>query len=88
MTARPHSVGNLQSAVGAFAITPNDGVDLAQTARAIFVQGSATLVDLKVTMLDGTTVTLLGLASGVMHPIQVRRVWATGTTATNIIGLV
>jgi len=88
MSARPHSADQLQSAVGAFAVTPSDSVDLAQVTRAIFVRGSATLVDMKVTMVDGSIVTLLGLATGVAHPLQVRRVWATSTTATGIVGLV
>lgn len=88
MTARPHAIDQLQSAVGAFAITPADGTDLAQVTRAIFFQGDTDLLDLKVTMVDGSVVTFLGLASGVVHPLQVRRVWATGTSAANIIGLV
>ena len=82
------SVGNLQSAVGAFAITPNDSADLAQTTRGIFLQGDTDLVDLRVTMVDGSPATFLGLATGVIHPLQVRRVFAANTTATGIIGLV
>lgn len=88
MSTRPHSVDNLQSAVGGFAITPDDDNDLAQITRAIFVQGDADLVDLKVTMVDGSVVTFLGLASGVAHPLQVRRVWENGTSAEGIVGLV
>ena len=85
--ARPHSANDLQSADGAFAITPDDGADLPFVTRAIFIKGNASLVDLAVVMVDGSEVTFAGLATGIAHPFQVKRVLATGTTATGIIGL-
>jgi hypothetical protein len=41
----------------------------------------------KVTFFDGTTVTFGTLVAGVIHPLRVKRVFATGTTATGIIGV-
>jgi hypothetical protein len=43
--------------------------------------------DVKVTFYDGTTVTLPALVAGVIHPVCVRRVWSTSTTATGIVGV-
>jgi hypothetical protein len=67
---------------GAFSITPADGTDLAIYPKALYV---GTAGDVKVDMRDGTTVTFTG-AIGVL-PIRVKRVYSTGTTATNILGL-
>jgi len=43
---------------------------------------------LKVDMADSGTVTFSGLPAGIFLPIIVKRVYSTGTTATNIIALV
>lgn len=80
--------GGLHRAVAAgtpFAITPNDNTDLAHVTRAISVAGVGALV---VDDADGNTVTIPSgaLAAGAMHPVAVRRVRATGTTATGIVG--
>jgi hypothetical protein len=64
------------------AITPNDSTDLTRFCRAIYVGGSG---NLKVTLLRGDVVTFTDLASGIIHPIQAKRIWSTGTTATNIL---
>lgn len=71
------------SAQSAAAITPNDTTDT-RTTRGIYV---AVTGDVKVDMSDGATVTFTGLSSGAVHPIAARRVYATGTTATGIVGL-
>lgn len=42
--------------------------------------------DLKVTGIDGGAVTFKNVGSGQSLAIQVKRVWLTGTTASNIIG--
>lgn len=67
---------------GAFAITPNDATDLAEPTLSLYIGTAGTL---KVTMLDGSVVTYPALAAG-RHPLRVSRVWATGTTATGIVG--
>lgn len=72
------------SASNAFSVTPNDGTDLATPTRGIYVGASG---DLKVDMRGVGTVTFVGLAAGMIHPICARRVYATGTTATGILGV-
>jgi hypothetical protein len=67
----------------AFAVTPSDGSDLSTWALALYVAGSG---DVRVTTWGGETVTFAGVPAGVL-PVRVRRVHATGTTATGIIGL-
>lgn len=67
-----------------FSIVPSDAVDLSRTTRGIYVGSSG---DLNVTTKGGDTVTLKNLAAGIVHPLRVSRVWATGTTATDIVGV-
>jgi len=67
----------------AAAITPSDSTDLAAATRAINVSDPGYV---KVTTVGGDTVTLY-VAGGVTFPIRALRVWATGTTATEIVGL-
>ncbi|MBV7407493.1 hypothetical protein [Maritimibacter sp. DP1N21-5] len=67
----------------AFDIVPSDTEDLDRVPRAINV---ATSGRLRVTMGDGSIVTLTVVA-GMAFPLRPVRVWATGTTATQIVGL-
>lgn len=77
---------NVQSnAQGAVVVTPNDSADLTTVpTKGIYVGVTG---DLKVTLNDGSTVTFTSLSSGVIHPLSVKRVWATGTTATSILAV-
>jgi hypothetical protein len=75
---------SLQSLSHAFAITKNDNANLAQSTRGIYVGAAG---DLKIDTTNGDTVTLVGLAAGVVHPIAAKKVYSTGTTATGIVGL-
>lgn len=70
------------AAAGA-AITPHDSNNIAPT-KGIYV---GTAGNLKVDMLDGTTLTFTAIAAGMVHPLVVVRVYSTGTTASNIIAL-
>lgn len=67
-------------------ITPSDTTDLTQSLRGIAFSAAGTL---KVKTQDGTVVTIPSgtLAPGIIHPIRIKRVYATGTTVTNIIGV-
>lgn len=67
----------------AFAITPNDSANLSKTTRAIYVGGTG---DLKVTLSGGDTVVFASVPVGVLW-IRAQKVFATGTSATNLIGL-
>jgi hypothetical protein len=66
------------------AITPDDNNDLAAITRGIYVGVAG---DLRVVMARGQTVLFKALAAGIIHPISASRVLATGTAATNIVGL-
>jgi hypothetical protein len=65
-------------------VTTNDATDLAHESRAIYIGVAG---DLKIITAGGETVTILSgvLAVGVPHPIRATRIFATGTTATNIV---
>ena len=67
---------------GSVAITPSDSTDLAITTRGILVDVAG---NVKVTFVDDTTDTV-NLAASMWHGMRVKRVWATGTTATGIHG--
>lgn len=64
-------------------VTPNDSTDLVRHARGVYCTGAGTI---KVTMAGGTDLTFTA-AAGQFLPIEVSRIWATGTTATGIIAL-
>ena len=70
-------------ATGVEAITPNDSTVLA-TTRGLYVGGAGNVA---IQAADGTTATLSGVVAGTVLPIQVVKVNATGTTATNIVAL-
>jgi hypothetical protein len=66
-----------------FEIIPSDTTDLAHETIAVYIGFDG---DLKVDLISGETITMYNLASGAWHPIQAKRVYATGTTATYILG--
>lgn len=71
-----------------FGVTPSDGADLEEVTRSVMVAAAG---DLRVTLRDhpvGEAITLPALQPGYPYPFRIRRVWATGTSATGIIGLV
>jgi len=64
------------------AVTPSDSADIPMT-RALYIgAGGSVVVDDIV-----GTVTYAGLSAGSILPVQVKRVRATGTTASNIVAL-
>lgn len=71
---------------GGFAISPSDTTALAVLPRALFVGTGGTLV---VRPIDGATdLTFRNLVAGQVLALRVSHVRATGTTATDLIGLV
>ena len=69
----------------AVTITPDDATDLATVpTTGLYIGGNG---NIKVDMLDGTATTFVGLKAGVVYPFKITRVYATGTTATNIVVL-
>ncbi len=76
-------------ATGGFAITPSDSVDLPRVTRSIYV-GAAGNVKVNLAYAPGGTpesVTLTAVPAGTFIPVRATRVFATGTTATGLVGL-
>ena len=69
---------------GGFAITPHDTNYFSKNAQRIHVGGAGNIA---LTTADGSELTLNGLTAGQVLELEVRRVKATGTTATNLVGL-
>lgn len=70
---------------GAAVITPNDSTDLPIYTRGIYVGvGGHITVDLTDT---GTNIQFLSVPQGTILPVQAKRVYSTGTTATNLVAL-
>lgn len=77
----------------AAAVTPSNTVDIPSVSTqdgsgnngcVLYVGTGGTL---KVTTIGGDEVTFTGIVSGTFVPVQVLRVWATGTSAQNIVAL-
>jgi hypothetical protein len=71
-------------AANGIAITTNDSLDLANVTRGIYVGGTG---DVKVNLAGSGTVTFSAVPVGTILPVRASRVYATGTTATLLIGL-
>lgn len=65
-------------------VTTSDSTDLTTSTRAIYIGGTG---DIKVTTVNGDTVTFKAVPVGSILPVRARRIFATGTTATFIVGL-
>lgn len=73
----------IESGSGAVVVTPNDTTEFRPT-RGVYIGVSG---DLKATFIDGSSATLTNLAAGVVHPLRVKLINATGTTATGIVAV-
>lgn len=67
------------------AVVPNDSQDLPVPALALYVEGAGTV---KIETLTGAQTRTVAVGDGMLLPVAVRRVRATGTTATGIHALV
>lgn len=79
-----NQVGTNSPARNALAISPDNDTDLTVTVRGFYLGNAG---DVKVDMANGGSVVFSNMAAGVIYPIGVKRIYATGTTATNIVGL-
>lgn len=84
----PDSTGRAASLIGParalVAVTPNDAADLPNGLTRSFFVGEAGLV----AVIDSVgNAAVLSSAAHQYHPVQIRRVLATGTTATEIVAL-
>ena len=72
-------------ATNAISVTPDDANDLATTpTEGLYIGVTG---NVKVDMIDGSTITFTALKGGIVYPYQVSRVYATDTTATDIVAL-
>lgn len=69
------------SARKATVVTPNNTTVIPAT-NGLYIGGTG---DIAVTMSDGADVIFTAILGGVIHPLSVTKVKATGTTATNIV---
>ena len=72
----------LAPASNAVAVTPSDTADLAIASKRLWIGGTGTV---KVNTVGGSTVTYTGVPAGVYLNVRASRVYATGTSATNIV---
>ena len=79
-----HAVGMDGPAEHAETITPSDAALLNRATRGLYIGGAG---NLRVEMVGGEIVMFTGVLAGAYYPLRVLRVMATGTTATNLIGL-
>ena len=76
--------GSGEPAVFGFNISPSDVSYLPFVPRAIYVGGSG---DVALMMPGGDIVLLTGTVQGSVLPVRAVKVFSTGTTATNLVGL-
>ncbi len=67
----------------AFPITPSDTQAVSPGCEAIYVGGTGDLVVVS----DGTSATFKAVPVGAIIPVKAQKVMATGTTATQIVGM-
>jgi len=75
---------HVNTAIAAIAITPSDTVDFDRPINGFYVGGAG---DAVVVFENDEYVTLKGLLAGQIYPMKLKRINATGTTATNLVGL-
>lgn len=80
-----HAKGTNDPAAHGFSISPSDISDLPETTRAIYVGTPGNLV---VNLASGASLTFTNVPSGTVLPVRVSAVKATGTSATDLVGLV
>ena len=68
----------------AVAITPHDTTLLSARTKAIYVGGTGNIT---IVNPDGTTCLFTAVPQGTILPVDCKRVDATGTTATLLVGL-
>lgn len=80
-----HAVSLEAPASGGFTIAPSDSTDLSEVTRAVYIGTGGAIAAV---MLGGEDVTFTSVPGGTLLPVRLRRIKATGTTATALIGLV
>ncbi|KKK96204.1 hypothetical protein LCGC14_2665100 [marine sediment metagenome] len=68
-----------------FSITPQDDKELNHLPRALFIGGAGNMM--LVAENDDDPVTFIGLKKGDVLTVRAKKILATGTTATQLIGM-
>ncbi|AJE45422.1 spike base protein, RCAP_Rcc01079 family [Celeribacter indicus] len=79
------AAGLTAPARNAFPVTASDTADLPHVTRGLYLGGGGS-----VTLLlagDDSPVTFGNMAAGVVHPLRVKRVLASGLTASGLVGI-
>ncbi len=82
---KSHETALTSPARNGFSVTPDDGTDLTVNCRSLYIGGAGDVSAILVN--DSSPVVFKNVPSGVVLPISVKRVEATLTTATDIVGL-
>lgn len=86
-TKDPNSRATYETARNAVAVAPSDTADLTMYSRCLYVGGDGDVTVVMVGQNGDAPITFPGVVGGTLLPIQVRRVMATGTTATALVAL-
>ena len=81
ITAPVHAHGGFGNAA---ALTPDDVTDFANELVSVYVGGTGNVATV---LPDSTVVTFENVPAGTFLPLRCRRINATGTTATMLVGL-
>lgn len=79
--APDRNISDVTGIARSYDVTPSDSVDLPNGVCAALSVAAAG--DVKITYASGVTSTTY-LQAGIWHPMDVTRVWSTGTTATGV----
>jgi len=80
-----HETSLTSPARNGFIVTPDDSADFLVTCRALFVGGAGDIS--AVLAADSSAILFKNIPAGTVLPISVKRVEATLTTGTDIVGL-
>jgi hypothetical protein len=80
-----HSASLTAPASDGFAITPDDDEDLPEVVRAIYVGVAG---DVTAVLREGATLSFTNVPAGSLLPVRATRIKATGTSASDLVGLV
>lgn len=85
MVARPgEAIAQYDGSISS-AMTPTLDATLSRISRGVYVGASGNITVQFVGDADASTVTLIGLAAGVWHPMQIQKIISATTTVTGIL---
>lgn len=79
-----HTTSLTSPATAGETVVPSDQNDLTHCTRGLYVGATGAVVAV---LVSGDEVTLNDAQAGVIYPLRIRRVKATGTTAAGLVGL-